>query len=180
MEKLDIVNDREEGGKQVRQIWTDHVRNTIIDPDPKHLLPWEQIDEYWKEIDRVLWEKLSEPYRQALQEKDTEIHQLRDILVYYFEHLPLHLQPKDAYPLLVAMSKSATNKVWTHLPDGTYLTLQMQAEYTLWAWTHHPDPENAYEPTFTVLNIGEYNPPQWDMICDAWGTPVQMPIWIPV
>lgn len=49
--------NREELGKEVRKVWLEWARKQP-NPKPSWLLPWEELDESQKEVDRLIGEKL--------------------------------------------------------------------------------------------------------------------------
>lgn len=50
--------DRETLGALVRQVWVEKAQE-LPNPKPSNLLPWEQLDEWNKEVDRCIGERIA-------------------------------------------------------------------------------------------------------------------------
>jgi hypothetical protein len=76
---LPIANNREDGGRLLREYWMERARQH---PDPKYgwLLSWAELDEWNKETDRYMWERIVAPYNEANMQLHIRIQRLeRDL-----------------------------------------------------------------------------------------------------
>lgn len=61
-----IANNREEGGRLVREAWIKWALTTHF-PKPTWLVSWEDLPEPDREADRCIWDAISAPYSEAMQ-----------------------------------------------------------------------------------------------------------------
>ena len=76
-----IADNREDGGRKVREAWVRWATETG-NSNPHHLLPWEALGEEGKEADRRIWEEIVSPY---IEESDNLRKQNAGLLRYIDE-----------------------------------------------------------------------------------------------
>ena len=84
---MSIADNREDGGRLVRQAWLKRCHKQHVTKE-SWLLPWEEMDEWDQEFDRVIWEEITAPYlteiaklQQQNQRLYARIDQLRDTII---------------------------------------------------------------------------------------------------
>lgn len=59
---------RDEGGKAVREAWVNYVRETVAEPKPSHVAPWEELSEWDKEADRRIYDAVLKLHAKRMAE----------------------------------------------------------------------------------------------------------------
>ena len=72
---MTIADNREDGGRLVREAWVRWARQQPA-PKPHHLLPWEGLSDPLREADQMIWEEIVAPYVVAIDELHRRIARL--------------------------------------------------------------------------------------------------------
>ena len=67
------MSDREALGRLVREVWVECARE-LPDPKPSHLLPWDDLDEWNREVDRRIGEQAAVAERERLADLADELN----------------------------------------------------------------------------------------------------------
>ena len=76
------MSDREALGRLVREVWVECARE-LPGPKPSHLLPWDDLDDWNKEVDRRIGERVAAAGQERIRELEAALY---DVLAHFTEH----------------------------------------------------------------------------------------------